>query len=258
MTPTVSVLRERFMDLIPRYGDAMRKTNAQVLLRAAAGVVKRVIAITPPGSQGVSGLSARQQGEKRISADLSRLFFPVVIKGFREIPVVFGHRLPTPKKVPTREIYPDVHRIYRQFSGPRNKGVGFRRPSRQRFHVDVRKFDRLLVEKKSHVGRLAAMWIRAGDALKVAVPAWISRHSGTAGIYQARLDGDKPYIEIGGKLPPTLSPQLEQEMRKRLAFAMQYQADAMLRELRHYLAKVGEQAGLKLKTPASPLPPPQP
>ena len=121
--------------------------------------------------------------------------------------------------------------------------------------MDATKFTALLRAKQAAVGKLASIWMKACQALGVNVPSWVARHSGELGYYEDQSSqADLPYLEFGGTLPDTLSPAVAEAMQTRLAYAVEYQKNAMQRALRHYTAKTGQDAGFQTSgIPAAPL-----
>lgn len=191
-------------------------------------LVRDVMAITPPGSAGVSGRAALKAGENAIDRDLGRMGFkPVALKGFRTIThVPAGHVKGevvsiAAVRVKTREnprfADPDAFHASCLLS---RHGRKVTRGGRQGFYVDQRKFKLMRARLFAQIGRLAAGWIPAADALGVAVPAWIRRHAGSArGTFSVSNSASRITIEAVNQFPDTAS-ELAAATRRRINFAI--------------------------------------
>ena len=157
MTPQIQLVRDTLTPTLERYAETMGRTMAQTLRRAAKSINRRVLAITPPASPGVSGAAARRAGQQRIARQMSTVLAPVRIKGRRKITVVFGRRIARPVFVPTRERVVDVAGHYRRELRKNASGTGLvlRNPGRKAW-VDVKKFQAELKRRQAGVGRLAS------------------------------------------------------------------------------------------------------
>jgi hypothetical protein len=118
-----------------------------------------------------------------------------------------------------------------------------RRDRGQPYYVDVRKFRALEDKLRSHVGRLASGWVSAAQAVKAAVPAWISRHGASRGAVSMDLESNDLYFEAvnyASNVPVFIAT----ETQRRINYATKYQAAAMNREMQALLVKRATESGL--------------
>ena len=216
---------ERLDRAVERLGGLMRGGIPEAARQAGRGFVRRVVAVTPPASEGTTGLDARRQGEGKIDRELQRVFVPVVLKGKRP------------------EQYPDVYGIYRDQVLPRKGKRGLSpRPLTQRYHVDQTQFDALRTSLVGEVGFLAGGWNAAAVALGVPVPAWIARHGTAHGTCEVEIEENRIRILIGNNVGYARDVD---GFDRRTAAALNYQADAFERELEFLLEKSVFEAGLR-------------
>lgn len=229
----IQLVRDRMGDTLDRYAETMGRTMAQTLRRAAKGIARRVIAITPPGSAGVTGAAARRQGQQRIARQMSAVLAPVRIKGRRRITVVFGRKIKRPVFVPTRERIVDVAAHYRRELRKNSSGTGLvlRNPGRKAW-VDVRKFEAELQRRQGGVGRLASGWAEGARVLEVPVQAWVARHGTSRGAIRVNTLTADMHITVFNRSAGLPAP-LRGEMERRIVAAVGYQREAMEREIRY-------------------------
>ena len=215
----------RLDSAIERLGGLMRGGIPEAARQAARGFVRRVVAVTPPASEGTTGLDARRQGEAKIDRELQRVFVPVALKGKRP------------------EQYPDVFGIYQDQVLPRKGKRGLsHRPLTQRFHVDQVKFDALRASLVGEVGFLAGGWNAAAETLGVPVPAWIARHGTGHGTCEVLVEENRIRILIGNNVGYAKDVD---GFDRRTAATLGYQADAIERELEFLLERSVAEAGLR-------------
>ena len=246
MSPEITLVHDHMGPALLRYAEVMGRTLAGTVERAAKGVTRRVISITPPGSAGTSGAAAYRQGRKKIAAQMAAVFAPVKLKGRRKITTVFGHRLKRPVYVPTRERFPDVAATYRQRTHARNTGVGIVQSRGAKAFVDVRKFNAVIAAKQSRVGLLASGWSAAAQTLDVPLPQWVSRHGPARGTIKQDLRSAQMRITVRNAAPG-LPANLAAELDRRIGYALRYQAEAMRREMEYYAAKVARDLAIKTR-----------
>ena len=216
---------DRLDDAITRLGGMMREGIPEATRQAARGFVRREIAITPPASDGSTGLGARRQGERKIDRELARVFVPVPLKHKR------------------REQYPDVEAIYQQEVYPRKGKRGLSaRPLGQRYHVDQQKFNALRESLVGNIGLLASGWNAAAGALGVPVPAWIARHGLANGACEVLIEENRIVIVLTNAV--SYARDVDGYDRRTRA-ALDYQAQAFEREIGFLLEKSVQAAGLR-------------
>lgn len=249
MTPDIKLVHDHMSPSLLRYADVMGRTLVDTVTRAARGVTRRVISITPPASQGVTGAAAKRAGQLKIASQMSALLAPVKLKGRRKITTVFGRKLKKPVFVATRELHPDVAGLYAANIRSASSGVGLRlqnyKPGRK-FYVDVRKFRAVLTARQSAVGKLAAGWVAAADSLDVPVQQWISRHGASRGTITSDLRSAKMRITVRN-LAPNLPANLRAEMDRRIVYAVGYQRSAMQREIDYRAGQVARDLAIKTR-----------
>jgi hypothetical protein len=247
MTPVFTLKRNGVGPSLREFAGLMRKGAREIVHRAAKGITRRVIDITPPSSGEASGRDARKVGEKAIARDLNYIFAPKRLKGRRKVTHVFGRRLRRPVFVQTKERHPDVAGLYRQHTHFRGRGVGVRFSASsvgRKFYVDTRKFQALLRAKTARVGTLAAGWSAAAHALDVPLQQWIGRHGSSGGRVQIDTAGERMRVVVEN-LAPTAPANVRAELARRIPPAVRYQEEAMLRDMQHALTNTRRQLGIK-------------
>lgn len=226
----VEITRPSFSLALPvqQFAETMHRSFEESLLRNGAGLIRRVMGITPPGSaDGASGglnSESRARGEKAIARDMAAIFIPVALKHKR------AERWPDPGEIHLARLRSDS-----RYNGRLTRGHA------QAYYVDVNKLRSLYVDLKSHVGRMAAGWMPAARALGVSAPAWVARHS-SLGSYEVVRDADGIRLIA---VNASMFPKLMAEMQRRLPYATEYQFNAMTREMAAFAAKELRQLGIE-------------
>lgn len=244
MTPIYRVARNDISPSVRRYATEFKKGLRETVKVTSAGITRRVIDLTPPASQGVTGADAYRAGRTKIAGQMSSAMIPVRIKGRRKITTVFGHHLKRPVYVPTRERYPDVDTVYRSRTKIAASGFGIRTKSGPKAYVDVRKFQAVLKARQDRVGALAAGFSGAAQALDVPLQNWVSRHGTSGGRVQIDTAGDRMRVVVenfGNGAPAAV----RSELARRIDYAVQYQRNAMERAIVGYHNRIKQQLGIK-------------
>lgn len=226
MTPEIKLTRDSTSAMLIKFGRVMRRPLQDVVTEFARRTTREVIAITPPASAGITGRDAYQQGRAAISRDMQRALAPVRLKGKR------------------REQHPDAYVAYRARRVWRDAGVGARVGRVAKAFVDQRKFNALFKELSGRVGRMAAGWGAAALALKVARPAWISRHGVANGRVVQDFSGDHLRITVTN-FSPTVRGNVRFEMARRIPYAQRYATNGMTRNIDAVVRKSGGEAGFR-------------
>ncbi|MBC7367570.1 MAG: hypothetical protein H7343_12315 [Undibacterium sp.] len=244
MNPTLTLVQDHIGPSIERYAEVMGRTLADTIKRAARGVTRRVINLTPPGSAGTVGAAAYRQGRERIKANLNAVFAPVKIKGRRKLTTVFGHRLKSPLYVATKERFPDVSATYRQRAHARGTGVGITVSRGAKAYVDTRKFVAVLAAKQARVGLLAAGFAAGANALDVPLQQWVSRHGPATGTVKMDLFSARMAITVEN-FAPGVPANVRAALASRISYALQYQRAAMEREINYMVFKNAEKLAIQ-------------
>lgn len=219
-----------FQSAARRWAQMWGKTSAEVLRTSAKMVLSNprqgsgLLQITPPCSQGRSGLDGKRAGEKAIEKDLARHFVPVSGKGI-------GPRGDDPEP---------IHAIMFAYKKP---GRPLRRNRAQPYFVDERKLKALEKSLKSRVGFLASGWTASARALGASVPAWISRHGIGRGTIRMSFNAPRYSIEMTC-FAPVNSPY--QELERRVPYAIRYATNNLERQIKYQLEKDAGRAGFGL------------
>ena len=246
MSPEFTLVHDQMGPSLLRYAEVMGRTLKGTVERAAKGVTRRVIEITPPGSQGTIGAAAYRQGRQKIARQMAMVLAPVKLKGRRKVTKVFGRPLKRVAFVKTTERYPAVAEEYRKRTRARGSGVGISAMRGPKAFVDIVKFRAVLAAKQARVGALASGWAAAADALDVPVQQWIARHGAGRGTIKRELGGAQMRITVQnltGGLPANLAAELD----RRINYAVRYQRDAMKREVDYYAGKVARDLAIKTR-----------
>lgn len=216
-----SGLQRAIKDLRPH----AQKTRAELVEDAAKGFVKKVVAITPPASKGVSGSKARQQGDQAIKSDLARIMVAAARKSERD----------------TRAAAASPEELHRRF---RDKRTGRVNPGALKRPYRVGKSELLALQRRllKEVGWLAAGWNEAALKLGVRLPAWVTRHGTGKGSIAITQSGSLFRITIANEVGFVGNVK---GFSRRIQSAINLQANAMRRQAEHLLKKGIRKAGFK-------------
>ena len=197
----------------------VKKSRQELVEQAAKGFVKTIASITPPGSQGATGSTAKKQGEAAISNDLAKVMKAVRSKR--------NAQLQSPQD------------IYKRFRDQRTGRINPRNLQKP-YPVPGAEFNALKKTLLGRVGWLASGWNAAAQKLGVRLPAWISRHGTGAGVIIVTSDGRRFRIEISNAVKYAGSVK---DLDRRIQKAVTYQANAMQRQADFQLHKAVKKAG---------------
>jgi len=197
-----------------------------VMIEAARGVVKRVVAITPPAQGRVAGTkkdpdsAAIRVGEKAVRSDLKKLFIPILLKGKR------------PDQWPDLAALHDANRNHQ----------GRVRDNCQRYHVDQAKLAALIKVLTARVGFLAAGWNASAQKLGVNLPAWIRRHGTGSGSAEIVISNRGISITLRNKVKYADNVD---GYNRHVQAAVNYQTAATERRVKFMAEKAARQAGVR-------------
>lgn len=231
--PGLTVDLRAFQAAARRWAQLSGKSQADVLRTAAKSTLSNprqgsgLLQITPPSSQGATGLDGRRQGEAAIDRDLAGIFIGVKIKGVRP------------------EQFPDVAGIHaRLFAFKRPGGRVRSDRGRAAYFVDTRKLEALRKALYSRVGFLASGWTASARALGASVPAWVARHGTGRGTITMSFSAPRYGITMTC-FAPANSPY--QELERRIPYALQYATNNLERQIAHALGTDASQAGFTVR-----------
>jgi hypothetical protein len=217
MTTEIQVDTRAFMATAARFLATSKRDHLVVMREQAKGVIKEVIALTPPGRPGMSG--GRARGAAKVKADILKL-----VKG---------------TTVDARVQRTDIAAIHAS--------------RRRRGRVTSRITPRILVptdalrayvrEKQAHVGRLASGWNTAAARLGYQPPAWIWRNDGPGSI-EIRVTNHDIVIRATNQIPWASEISM---VERRIQTALNMQQGKMERRLASYLAKAANRSGLRAR-----------
>jgi len=220
MSVYVRFQREGFQKSFNEFVIGTRGDAGDAGLLASKIYARQLVGMTPPGDGAQAGKatltkSDQRRGETAITRDLRSLFAAVKIKHKR------------------LEQWPDVAGIHREaFIRVKGSGREFGRHTHRKF-VDERKLRALQKSLFRGVGRVAAYWSRAAALVSVAVPAWVSRHSGIGGGSLIRRPDYFRFEAINPSIPPFLMA----DMIRREGYALSNTGRALEDSLRAILRK---------------------
>ena len=242
MTPTLALTRDNISSSLPRYAEVMQRSMRETLLRAAKGVTRRVISITPPANAAAglgsltSASEAYRAGRIRIAHQMSFLLAPVKLKGRKTITQVYGRKLKHPVTYKTKELWPDVAALFRSHTRIASSGFGVRIKTTRKFYVSSTKFKALLTQKQARVGILASGWAAAATTTGVPLSNWVGRHGPARGTVRMNLLSTTMSF-TARNFAPGLPSAVRSELARRIPYAMAYQAAAMQREIDYMVHK---------------------
>lgn len=198
-----------------------RKDASALLLMQGRGLMKTVIAITPPGSSHKENSNdAKWRGELMVESDMRKVVAPTRRKSAKPIDIAAA------------------------INARRNKRTGRVRKSKQEpIYVPTADFSRELKRRKGLVGTLAAGWKEAARFVGYnRVPAWIMRHS-TPGHAKLTVTGQEITLTV------TNASRFASDikgMQRRVQWALNLQGKRMVDAADHYWAKKFRQAGFQV------------
>ncbi len=212
-----------FQTAFQNYVQGTGRDAEQAALMASRIYMRNIIAITPPGDGAQSSDRAaltkedERRGRASVLADLSHLFIGVRLKGKRD------------------EEWPDVAGLHRhafitgKVPGKRIKRVGNKK------YVDQRKLKALQKALFAKIGRLAAHWLRAAEAIGAkGIPAWVRRHGVRGG--GSRTPPGAPRFRLEA-INPAVPSAILGELERRISYAETYTANNLKRQLEAVLAR---------------------
>lgn len=197
---------------IAEFAKDSRKDMGDVYKQQAGVMVGRLIAVTPPGGKGGQAIGerggitmeAKKRGESRIAADIAKLFPTTRAKEETVLGWIrAGHRakVGNNRSAVVRDIAFSEARIAHIHQLARNKATGRTSAAGGNMMAYARaaQLKAYIRKEQRKVGKLAAGFIRAAQALKTAsrsVPAWITRHGAGPGGASVRDSGPKTSVRV--------------------------------------------------------------
>jgi hypothetical protein len=216
MNTELRIDTREFMATAARFLAASKRDHLVVMREQAKGVIREVIALTPPGRPGQSG-GARSRGAAKVKADILKL-----VKG---------------TSAESRVQRRDIAAIH---ASNRRKGRVTREIS-PRILVPMDALRVHIKEKQSHVGHLASGWNTAAAKLGYKPPAWIWRNQGPGAIEIRVSDKD---IRIRATNQVAYASEIS-TFERRIQSALNLQRNKMERRLAHFLKQAATRSGFK-------------
>lgn len=165
------------------YMAGSRRELPAVIRQVSRGVLRKIIATTPPARASASGKSAKAMGAMTIRADLARAFQPVSDARFASI-----EKRGNPGG---RPLLADQSALaaYHQ-SVRRQDGRVAKRKTREKAIVRTADYRAHLEATLRKSGNMASGWKTAAASLGITLPAWITRNSAPGAIRHTATDGD--------------------------------------------------------------------
>lgn len=224
---------DKFLRAFDTYMRDSKRSRMEAMKTQARGILRTVIAVTPPSGwdasagEMTSGSEARKRGEQAVMNDLAKIM-----------------RAYSGKK-PDSNSPSSIHKSFREASTGRvGKSLNKTGKKDQRFKVPTAILRAYKQEKRKMVGFLASGWIPAAKKLgKVRYPAWIGRHSapghcdlsiGPKGIaFRASNE-----VKFAGHM---------KDMQRRVTYAVNVQIKNMTKILKNLEEKQMKASGLPVK-----------
>ena len=207
---------DAFNAAVSRLMAGSKRDAVVVLKEQARGILRNVIAVTPPGKWGRSSSEARQKGQACVVADVLKVAVPVA-----------------PSKAEEQDVAALIKRYRR--NGRVRKGAN------PRITVPRDKLNDYLKRKKALVGFLASGWNEAAARLGVKPAAWIWKNEGPGAI---RIDINATGIRIIATNEVRYASSISQ-LRSRLQWAVNQQQRTIERRLKRFQEDQAKKAGFK-------------
>jgi hypothetical protein len=216
MPTEIQVDTRAFMATAARFLATSKRDHLVVIREQAKGVIKEVIALTPPGRPGMSG-GDRARGAAKVKSDILKL-----VKG---------------TTVDARVQRTDIAAIH---ASRRRRGRVTSRIT-PRILVPMDALRAYVREKQARVGRLASGWNTAAARLGYQPPAWIWRNDGP-GTIEIRVTKTDIVIRATNQIPWASEISM---LERRIQTALNMQRGKMERRLASYLAKAANRSGFR-------------
>lgn len=234
-------------------------SSSAVVTRASRQVVRNAFRLTPPTGRGGMTQSPGAQkklGESAVRRDIANRAFPLlsklkVMQEQNDFSQDIGNLVARGDFKRVADIFERIgFRISGVVARPA-RGLHNRMRTKGRVSIKVKPYlvaregnvDPFVKAVQKDVGKAKSGWVRAMIALKLPVPAWVSRHS-MPGFFRGVTDKQNPLIEFANQVP--YIQEAGREMRI-MDYASSHVAAMMPKELERYWADIGRGNGAKVK-----------
>ena len=215
MTTEIEVDTREFMATAARFLATSKRDHLVVMREQAKGVIREVIALTPPGRPGMT--KARSRGTGKVKADILKL-----VKGTS-----------SDARVQRRDIAA-IH-------ASRRRRGRVTRELNPRILVPMEALRAYIKERQARVGHLASGWNTAAAKLGYKPPAWVWRNDGPGAIQIRVTDKD---IIIRATNRVAFASEIS-TLNRRIQAALNIQRNKMERRLASYLKRAAARSGFK-------------
>ena len=215
MTTEIEVDTREFMATAARFLATSKRDHLVVMREQAKGVIREVIALTPPGRPGMT--KARSRGTGKVKADILKL-----VKGTS-----------SEARVQRRDIAA-IH-------ASRRRRGRVTRELNPRILVPMDALRSYIKERQARVGHLASGWNVAAAKLGYKPPAWVWRNEGPGAITIRVTDKD---IRIRATNRVAFASEVSM-LNRRIQTALNIQRNKMERRLASYLKRAAARSGFK-------------
>ena len=239
----------RFENALVLLASYSAKDAKSVFVTACKGIISNCYAITPPAK----GKGAKEKnvdfdrdaihhGRLSIDRDLRAIFKPVTIKGTRTIRKVFGKTISSPVTVRTVEKHPDVEAIYTTRNGARGGHGKLKRGQKAAYYVDKSKYSALASKLYLRVGWAAAGFNVAAQTVGARIPSY-AKGKGAPGASILTLDTTTLRFKFENAVGYV---DALKGLRGKIQKAIEYQTDAMLRQMPFVIKAAAKRSGFKI------------
>ena len=213
MSATIHINTSGFQHELTRLVAVGRKSAAEIIKQQGKLFVRDLIKMTPPfGNAPVTESFAKQReaGKIAVLQQIGRTMLPASQIDTPFILAILKGRT-TKKRKAGRE---EAERRLRLLQGmgaarideladpawhasQRDRRGRVRGRFRNVFIKNEASLRRYIREKQDHVGKAKSGWKQAASMVGFSLPAWITKHTGGAGIAEQRLTGDRPFLRVG-------------------------------------------------------------
>lgn len=212
----ITLNTDGFNAAVSRLLAGSKREAVAVLREQARGIIRNVIAVTPPGKWGRGSTEARKRGQAIVEADVFKVVRPVAAAKAQE---------------------QDVAGLMKRYR--RNGRV--RHGAEPRITVPRDKLKEYLKTKKALVGFLASGWNEAAARLGVKPAAWIWKNEGPGAMQIIVSDSAIRIVATNNVRYASSISQL----RSRLQWAVNQQQRAIERRLKRFQDERAKKAGFK-------------
>lgn len=244
-----------------RYADEGQRAIKDVFIERSRSLARKLLEITPPAGNGISGSAALERGFKKLSSDADRVFWvrsaSVVARDAKRAPggitvQLFATKTGRVYGTDSARFQPNAsveqmkahHQQYFRNGRMTRAGTFTRDIGRWKFVeamvVSPTAMQRYLEDRKRDVGGLMGGWVPLLQELGLSVPSWIADQQ-ISGHARLRVTDSGIILTFANETP--YAGQIP-HLQRLVTYALQMEQKKLERMLPHVMAAAARKAGL--------------